>query len=219
MKTMAGLLTLGLGGVLVLAVLELPGRPGGLTAAVEGEIPRSGVGNPVTAVLLNFRAYDTWLEVGVLLLAVIGLLAVQRTEDLSAAPAPPPPEIVLVWMARVLVPVTVLVGGYLLWLGTHAPGGAFQAGAVLGAAGVLLTLAGYRPGTVLRGRMFRAAAMAGFAAFLVFGAAVLGTGRALLEYPAALAGWLILAIEAAAAVSIALALAALFAGARPITRL
>ena len=35
----------------------------------------SGVSNPVTAVLLNFRAYDTLLELAVLLAAVLGILA------------------------------------------------------------------------------------------------------------------------------------------------
>ncbi len=33
---------------------------------------RSGVTHPVTAVLLNFRGYDTLLEVAVLLIALVG---------------------------------------------------------------------------------------------------------------------------------------------------
>ena len=47
-------------------------------------------------------------------------------------------------LTRLLVPVLILVAAYLLWVGAHAPGGAFQAGSVLGAAGVLLLLSGWR---------------------------------------------------------------------------
>jgi multisubunit Na+/H+ antiporter MnhB subunit len=36
-------------------------------------VPESGVSNPVTAVLLNFRAYDTLLELAVLMAAILGI--------------------------------------------------------------------------------------------------------------------------------------------------
>lgn len=36
-------------------------------------VPESGVSNPVTAVLLNFRSYDTLLELAVLLAAILGI--------------------------------------------------------------------------------------------------------------------------------------------------
>ena len=44
----------------------------------------SGVRNPVTAVLLNFRGYDTLLEMGVLLVALLGVWSLgtaARTEE------------------------------------------------------------------------------------------------------------------------------------------
>jgi multisubunit Na+/H+ antiporter MnhB subunit len=213
----AALLTMGLAVVLALAVLELPDEPGGLTPLVAENLAQSGVAHPVTAVLLNFRAYDTWLELGVLVLAVIGLLVVQRAMDLSAEPVLPPVDQVLVWLVKLLVPIAVLIGGFLLWLGTDAPGGAFQAGAVLGAAGVLLRLAGYRSVAALRGWTLRMAALLGFGVFMVVAVGVLATGRALLEYPLDWAGGLILLIELAATIAIALALVALFTGARPIS--
>jgi multisubunit Na+/H+ antiporter MnhB subunit len=109
----------------------------------------------------------------------------------------------------------VLVAGYLLWTGKHAPGGAFQAGAILGAAGVLYLLSDIRIGTMRLGWPFRTILIIGFVVFLAvaIGATVIG-GR-LLEYPQNWAGDLILLVEAAVAVSTALTLALFFAGGRP----
>jgi multisubunit Na+/H+ antiporter MnhB subunit len=196
------------------AVLALPAAPAELAGRVQGEMGRSGVEHPVTAVLLNFRGYDTWLELGVLLVAVVALLSLGRAHDLRALPRAAAPDPVLAWTTRLLAPVMVLVAGYLLWLGSHAPGGAFQAGAVLGAAGVLLLLAGHRSVTGLPALPLRAAAAAGFLAFLVAGAASALAGGAFLQYPLRHAGTVILLVEAAATLSIGVTLAALFAGAR-----
>ena len=55
------------------AVLSLPDQASKLNGMVEANLQASGVHNPVTAVLLNFRGYDTLLEMAVLLLALIGV--------------------------------------------------------------------------------------------------------------------------------------------------
>src|SRR5690606_29750981 len=71
-------LALGLGLFLLIAleaVWKIP-EGGGLTATAEALLPESGVEHPVTAVLLNFRAYDTWLEMGVILLGLLAIYAV-----------------------------------------------------------------------------------------------------------------------------------------------
>jgi uncharacterized MnhB-related membrane protein len=65
------------GGLAVVIAAGLRGLPAeftGLSVHVAGAIADSGADNPVTAVLLNFRAYDTLLEVAVLLLALIGVV-------------------------------------------------------------------------------------------------------------------------------------------------
>ena len=203
-----------LAALLALAVLRLPPEAPGLRTEVAGAIGRSGVSHPVSAVLLDFRGYDTWLELGVLLVAAIALLAVRRGHDLRALPVPPAADPVLAWLARLLVPVMVLAAGYLLWRGSHAPGGAFQAGAVLGAAGVLLLLTGHRSVAGLRPLALRAALAAGFVAFLAAGTAAALAGGAVLQHPPALAGTILVLVETAAALSIGATLAALFAGAR-----
>jgi multisubunit Na+/H+ antiporter MnhB subunit len=200
--------------LLAAAVLRLPAEPAALAGVVERELERSGVSHPVTAVLLNFRAYDTWLELGVLLVAAAALLAVRRAHDLRDVPVPRAADPVLTALAGLMVPLMVLAAGYLLWLGSHAPGGAFQSGAVLGAAGVLLLLAGRASVTWPGPQALRLGLAAGFLAFLVAGGAAALGGRHFLEYPPALADTLILGVESAAALSIGLTLAALFAGAR-----
>ena len=58
------LLLLPLGVALSAALLLPETAPAGLEAVVEQYIDNSGVSNPVTAVLLNFRSYDTLLEIG-----------------------------------------------------------------------------------------------------------------------------------------------------------
>jgi multisubunit Na+/H+ antiporter MnhB subunit len=206
-----------LGILLVQVVVDLPRTPGGLTALVVENLPASGVRQPVTAVLLNFRAYDTWLEVGVLFLAVLNLLCLRRSSDLANVAPPLAEDQLLAGMARQLLPMAVLTGGYLLWLGTHSPGGAFQAGAVLAAGGIVLRIAGHRSVAALRMPVLQVALLSGFAAFLLMAMALLVAGRALLEYPEGLVGTLIVLIEAGIAISVAFTLVALFTGAEPNT--
>ena len=173
--------------------------------------PHGGVDHPVTAVLLDFRGYDTLLELAVLLLALAGAWSLRP----APAPRPTPPGPILGFLARLLAPVMLLVAAYLLWLGAHAPGGAFQAGAVLGGAAVLLGLAGWRPPPALTGRPLRLAALAGVAVFAAVGVATMAGGAPFLSYPPDWSGSLILLIETAATIAIGVTLAALFHGGPP----
>jgi multisubunit Na+/H+ antiporter MnhB subunit len=200
--------------LLAVVALSLPEEPASLAPLVAEHLAQSGVEQPVTAVLLNFRAYDTWLELGVLLLAVVALLALRRTTSLGDV-KPYDAEPVLSSLAAVLVPLMILTSGYLLWLGTHAAGGAFQAGAMLGGAGVLLRVAGYRSLEATGIILLRLALLSGFFAFLLAALGLLVFGFRLLEYPAGGGYWMIVAIEAAAALGIGCTLAALFTGATP----
>jgi multisubunit Na+/H+ antiporter MnhB subunit len=197
------------------AVWALPERRPRFTAE---ELARSGVDNPVTGVLMSFRGYDTLLEMAVLLLAVLSARALSSRPPTLATPASP----VLDGFVRVAAPGMVLVAGYLLWVGSHAPGGAFQAGAILGAAGVLMFLGGANPLPAPALGRFGAAPAAlerlllvlGLAAFLAVGIGGVASGGTLLAYPAETAkGW-ILAIEATCTLSIGAVLTALFVGGR-----
>jgi len=191
---------------LIGALLELPPAAIDLRPAVSMNLAASGVEHPVTAVLLNYRGYDTLLEIAVLLLALFGMLALgleRRACTLRAAERP------LQLLARLATPLMVVVAVYLLWAGAWRPGGAFQAGAVLAAAAVLLHLTELLPGWLQPRAGLRWGLAGGFLIFLGMAAAMLARG-ALLEYPPAHAGALILLIEAGLTFSLGLILAGLF---------
>ena len=198
-------LATGFGGLLVGVVVTWPGVPSELPAAVATALPQSGVSHPVTAVLLNFRGYDTLLEVAVLLAALFGVLSVVRRDSPARLSASP----MLQAAARMLVPLMVLTSAYLLWAGAHRPGGAFQAAAILAAAAVLLVLVGLLDGWARPSLRLRLAIAAGPAVFL-FVAAPLFNRTVLLYLPPVHAGWLILAIESALTLSLSFVLAGLF---------
>lgn len=193
-------------GSLAAAMLELAPAAIDLRGPVAAHLAASGVSHPVTAVLLNYRGYDTLLEIAVLLLALLAILAVVG-EPGAARPAPAHP--VLQTLARLATPLMIVVAVYLLWAGAFRPGGAFQAGAVLAAAGVLLHLAGLLPGWQTPRLRLRLGLAGGFALFLAVAGGLLAQG-ALLQYPPALAGGLILLIESGLTLSLALTLAWLF---------
>lgn len=193
------------------AVWTLPPDGTGLGKDVAANLDRSGVSNPVTAVLLNFRSYDTLLEVMVLLLALLGAWSLgMSTQRREAAPG-----LVLDTLSRLLAPLLILVAAYLLWAGAHAPGGAFQAGAVLAAAGVLMLLAGWQLPAALAALPLRLVLVTGPATFLLLAVITLLLEGRLLQFSPEWAGRLILIIETAATISIGATLIALFLGAPP----
>lgn len=189
----------------------LPETTSGLANAVAGLQKFSGVESPVTAVLLNFRGYDTLLEVVVLLLSVIGAWSLARASLPEDVKDDNPVQMGIV---RLLAPLMCLVAAYLVWQGSHLAGGAFQGGAILGAAGVLLLVAEVPWMRTIPALPIRIGLVLG--PFLFLGIAILCfflTGD-LLGYPLETAGQWILIIEAACAISIGLMLASLFAGGR-----
>ncbi len=199
---------------LIYAVLTLPENIAGLGSIVAENLNMSGVTNPVTAVLLNFRGYDTLLEMSVLLLVLIAVWSlggIPKQHKLFPGP-------VLNLLVKLLVPILIIVSGYFLWAGADAHGGAFQAGAILGAAGVLLLLTGWRLSSSFTGLALRSMLILGLGVFIVSGVILIISGGQFLEYPVSLSGFLILLIEAVATLSIGITLAALFLGGRPVNR-
>jgi hypothetical protein len=96
-----------------------------------------------------------------------------------------------------------------------APGGAFQAGTVLGATLVLASITGALRVPPLPAWAARGALALGFAVFLGVGAGAMAIDGEILDYPQEYAGALVLAIEATLTVSIGLILAALAGGVVP----
>jgi multisubunit Na+/H+ antiporter MnhB subunit len=201
-------------GMLVMAVLARPARLEHLPARVAMALPEAGANHPVTAVLLDFRGYDTLLEVAVLLVAVVAALALREAQPDTAdrmGYANPLLRGVMAW----LFPAMLLVAAYLLWVGNHGPGGAFHAGAVLAAAGVSLRLAGVRLAWLDHPTRLRLGLAAGLIAFLIVGITTLFMGHGFLDYPKEIASSLFFVIETAVALSTGLALLSLFRLAPP----
>jgi multisubunit Na+/H+ antiporter MnhB subunit len=211
LQVLLGIFALALAVALGWAVWSLPPETIGLRDQVQAKLAESGASNPVTAVIINFRGYDTLLEMGVLLLAVLGVWASGPSTPLSLqSEAVHKP--VLTALVRQLTPLLVLVAIYLLWAGGHAPGGAFQGGAVLGAAGVLLLMSDISFINLRPGWPLRIVLLLGLALFLLVATGVMLAGGHLLEYPPAWAAALILLIEGASTLSIGCMLVLLFTG-------
>jgi multisubunit Na+/H+ antiporter MnhB subunit len=208
------LLSAVVGLTLLQIILHAPALSTGLTSQVQNSLPHSGVTNPVTAVLLNFRGYDTLLEIAVLLLAAFGVwsLASPTASSLSSSWSPTAATPMLVGLVRVLLPIMLLISAYLLWLGAFAPGGAFQGGAVLAAGGLLLLLSNKFTSTQVDKRLWRFLLVFGFGVFLIVAVGVMPLTGHLLAYPSGQAGGLIFLIEATLTVSIACILITLFTG-------
>lgn len=196
--------------VLILALVDLAPPAFDLRPLVAANLASSGVAHPVTAVLLNYRAYDTLLEIGVLLLALMAILAVSGSPRPASNTLPSASDPLLAMLGRIAAPVMVVVAVYLLWAGTSRPGGAFQAGAVLAALAVLLHLTGLLAGWQQPGVRLRWGLAGGFLLFLGIGALLLLVEGELLRFPPDQAGVLILLIESGLTLSLGLILAGLF---------
>lgn len=210
----AGLASAGFALALVLAVIERPAAVIDLPALVEAEIAGAGAQHPITAVLLDFRSFDTLLEVGVLLLAVVVAYALREAQpdgpDRMGLDTP-----LLRAVISLLLPLMLLVGAYVLWAGATRPGGAFQAGAILAASGLALRLAGLRVGGLDHAWRVQALLALGLAVFVAAAVLPAFTGAAMLDHPAAFAKTIVLVVEIALTISIALGLLALFRLAPP----
>jgi len=201
--------------LLLTALRDLPATGSGLALEVDAAMPEAGVSHPVTAVLLNFRSFDTFLELAVLFLAVTGVLCMRGTRGLGRMPVPGKGDLIVEWLLRVLLPLLPIVAVYLLWLGSFSAGGAFQAGIIVAAGIVLLWLTGRHSFETLPSWLWKLLLIGGLVIFMLTGALVMPGGRAFLDYPDGWASPLILLLEFVAAISIGAALGAIFLGLHP----
>lgn len=192
--------------LLALALLLAPSSSGAALGEIGANIASSGVTNPVTAVLLNFRAFDTLLEVAVLMIALIAFFGFSTSpSEIKAVKK----EDMSYMLAKILAPFIILGGVYMTLIGSVRPGGAFQAGAILASLLILLSVSGSREYLDTDSFVFRALASIGVVIFLLTGMAAMFFG-AFLEYPFGLDKELILFVELFLSISLALILAAFF---------
>ena len=176
MKTLAAILTVLIGALLLYAAEDLPewGDPASPASAspvsshfiaetgVDTEVP-----NMVTAVLADYRGFDTMFETVVIFIAGVAILAIlKRTGAEGEAPsgnakaAAEEPDLIVTNTVRLLVPVLQLFAFYVLAHGHVSPGGGFQGGVVMGASFILVALAWDLPAAMNRLSMDRAVMLA-----------------------------------------------------------
>jgi multisubunit Na+/H+ antiporter MnhB subunit len=201
------------GGVLAFvgrAVLALPPAANGLAVEMRDGAKASGIKNVVTAVLLDFRGYDTLLEIAVLMLATVAVLSLREDPAALSRRIAGRAGPVLGALTRTLAPLMIIVAGHLVWVGSSEPGGAFQGGAVLGAAGILLVLSGYAQPAWAGQRIVRWVLTVGLLAFIGVALYPMFGGGSLLQYPAESRKSLILFIEILLTLSIGASILSLF---------
>lgn len=107
------------------------------------------VPNLVTAVLADYRGYDTMFETVVIFAAGIAIFSILRAFSCQF-PQPPTVDtsvdgdhkrIIIGSTCRLIIPVIQLFALYVVAHGHHSPGGGFQGGVILGASFILMALA------------------------------------------------------------------------------
>lgn len=196
--------------VLTRAVLTLPPTAVGLAREMRSGAEATHIKNVVTAVLLDFRGFDTLLEIAVLMLATVAVLSLREDPAALSRRIAGRAGLVLGALSRALAPLMVIVAGYLVWVGSTEPGGAFQGGAVLGAAGILLVLSGYARPAWAGQRIVRWILTIGLLAFIGVALYPMLAGGALLQYPDESRKSLILFIEVLLTFSIGASILSLF---------
>jgi len=215
-RAVAVLLSVGVTTVLVLCVLALPEPAPTLAPQVAQNLPATGVGNPITGVLLAFRALDTLLEAIVLVIALVGVWSLAPDRFWGGRPGPrytADPDGVLAYLARVLPPIGIVIGLYLFWAGADHPGGKFQSATILAAMWMLVQMAGLGDAPRIDNRWVRAGIVVGPLVFVAVGLLGAWTAGAFLGYPEGLAKPMIVAIEVALLPTLVLVLALLLNGA------
>ena len=159
---------------LAAVVLLLPDEGPSLAPESMRHLPETGLGNPVTAVLIAYRAFDTMLEKVVLVLAVVGVWSLAADKYWGGAPGEARaewPEPTLAFLAQILAPLGILVGIHVFWVGADEPGGAFQGGAILAAMWIIVTMARLTEAPQTNAFWLRLAIVAGPLVFLAAGVA------------------------------------------------
>ncbi len=117
---------------------------------IEDGIEDTGAVNIVAGMILDYRAFDTLGESHVLFIAAVCVMILLKIDpdsekgkrfislenDRAYEPKNDP---ILVWTTKILVPVIIIYGVYIILNGHLSPGGGFSGGAIIG-AGLILYL-------------------------------------------------------------------------------
>ena len=200
---------------LAVCVLVLPVPVPTLAPAVAANMEATGVGNPITGVLLAFRALDTLLEAIVLVIALIGVWSLAPDRFWGGRPGlryASDPDGILAYFARLLPPLGIIFAIYIFWAGADHPGGKFQSATILAAMWMLVLMAGLADTPNIRHRGLRFGIAIGPLVFIAIGVLGLFSAGALLAYPEGWAKPMIVIVEVALLPTLTLILGLLLAG-------
>jgi multisubunit Na+/H+ antiporter MnhB subunit len=214
-RALAACLSVAVTAVLAVCVLTLPVPAPSLAHEVAANMAVTEVGNPITAVLLAFRAMDTLLEAIVLLFVLIGVWSLAPDKFWGGRPGlreVADQNGILAYAARVLPPIGIVAGTYVLWIGADHPGGKFQGATIMAAMWLLVMMAGLVDAPPISRAWLRGLLVAGPLLFIAVGVVGLATAGAFLAYPLGFAKPLILVIEFALMPTLTLVLGLMLLG-------
>ena len=120
---------------------------------LERALPEGGGANVVNVILIDFRGFDTFGEIIVLGIAALTVFALldgaqrlfvrtARLEEALPSRARDRRPLMLAVVARVMLPLALVVAAYIFLRGHHAPGGGFVAGLIVAIALIMQYIAG-----------------------------------------------------------------------------
>ena len=129
--------------------VDSPANAGELsTHYIENVRTETKVPNIVTAVLADYRGFDTMFEAIVVFVGGIAIIAVLRDFGKGRRGCPPTlsnnlpeePDLIVIQTCKLVIPVLQIFALYVLAHGHYSPGGGFQGGVMLGASYILVAL-------------------------------------------------------------------------------
>lgn len=97
-----------------------------------------GIPSTVTAILADYRGYDTLLETLVILIGGLSVYIISKTDT---HPPKESSEQLIKVISKFILPMIILFAFYIQMHGEVSPGGGFQAGAILGASLIMYSMA------------------------------------------------------------------------------
>ncbi len=171
---------------------------GSLVHLVQQNLSSSGSKSDVTAVLLNFRGYDTLLEIAVISTLPIGI---KIFFDYNVKFCEFNIEKITHEYLKIILPLLIMISGYVLLSGTTVFGGAFQAG-LLGS--IFLYLYGIFFNKRIYNKHYFKITQLGFVSFILIGLITIIANDTFLKFRQNEAFWFMTLIEIAVAISISL---------------
>jgi len=156
-------------GLLILTILNilLQNIPNNIQTAGDSLLKlnqNEGVANAVTTVVVYFRGFDTLGEIAVLFIASLGIGLMLHTNSKCNIKAES--NFMLQTASKLLFPVIMLFGVYVMVYGHLSPGGGFQGGVIIASA-VLLLLISYKTFEVPHGLIVALETFAGVSYVLI----------------------------------------------------